>query len=117
MKPGFMSARYTRLGYIHLAFKGRRKINNSLSTSEIKNSCKLIQPQEAGLMIPPNGNMVHNIKLWIKENKDYCFLLQYILDIVYFTFNFTVQKTLLKEQLYLIIFLFDRADVLKRLMY
>lgn len=38
LKPGFVSARYTRLGYIYLAFKGRRNINNSLSMSEITKS-------------------------------------------------------------------------------
>jgi len=38
LKPGFVSERYTRLGYIHSAFEGRRKTKNSLSVSKIKKS-------------------------------------------------------------------------------
>lgn len=64
-------------------------------------------------MLLANGNVVHNIK----QSKEYCFLMQYILATMYFTFNFMVQKALLKEQLYFTIFLLSRADVLKRLMY
>lgn len=36
LKSCFVSERYTRLRYIHLAFKRRRERNSSLSTSEIK---------------------------------------------------------------------------------
>lgn len=41
LKPVFVSARYTRLGYIHLTFKGRREISNSLALSEIKKSLQI----------------------------------------------------------------------------
>lgn len=41
LKPDFVSARYTRLGYICLAFKGGREISNSLSLSEIKKSLQI----------------------------------------------------------------------------
>lgn len=41
LKPDFVSATYTRLGYIHSAFKRGREISNSLALSEIKKSMQI----------------------------------------------------------------------------
>lgn len=64
LKPGFVSVRYIRLGYIHLAFKGRRQANNSLSMSAIKNSLQIntVTGDIYILIIPANGNVVPNTK-------------------------------------------------------